>query len=286
MNRIRQRLTYANVMATIAVFIALGGASYAAVKLPSNSVGTKQLKNNAVTTAKIRNGAVTGAKVDAATLGTVPSATTATSATTAGTADTAKSAITATHANAADTATSADTAKTAGHANSADTADTAATAGHADTAGTATTADIAGTAASAADAAALGGLPPQDYMNSDRFGFGTASTSDTDFSTPQQVLLLGGVEVTTNQPNSTPQEFIVRIVNRNADQWEFSTTGEPGVITLGEGQRGLLGPITTAGSMVINGRDRQEPKKAIVIQCGSDTAPDILDCFAQLSPDA
>lgn len=53
MHRIRGRLTYANVIATIALFIALGGASYAAIKLPKNSVGAKQLKKGAVTPAKL-----------------------------------------------------------------------------------------------------------------------------------------------------------------------------------------------------------------------------------------
>jgi len=53
MKRLRVKLTYANVMATIAVFIALGGASYAAVKLPKNSVGANQLKKEAVTPAKL-----------------------------------------------------------------------------------------------------------------------------------------------------------------------------------------------------------------------------------------
>jgi len=62
--RILPRLTYANVMATIAVFIALGGASYAATRLPESSVGSKQLKNNAVISAKIKNGAVTPAKLN------------------------------------------------------------------------------------------------------------------------------------------------------------------------------------------------------------------------------
>jgi hypothetical protein len=83
MKKLRARLTYANVMATIAVFIALGGASYAATQLPKNSVGTKQLRNNAVTGAKIKKGAVTGAKIKLSTLGTVPSATNATNATNA-----------------------------------------------------------------------------------------------------------------------------------------------------------------------------------------------------------
>ena len=43
-------------MSTLAVMIALGGTSYAAVKLPRNSVGTPQLRSNAVTSAKVRNG--------------------------------------------------------------------------------------------------------------------------------------------------------------------------------------------------------------------------------------
>jgi Collagen triple helix repeat (20 copies) len=52
-SRIRAKFTYSNVMATIAVFIALGGGAYAAVKLPASSVGPKQLKNRAVTPRKV-----------------------------------------------------------------------------------------------------------------------------------------------------------------------------------------------------------------------------------------
>lgn len=63
LGRIRSQLTYANVMATVAVFVALGGGAYAAVNLPANSVGTKQLKKGAVTNKKIGKNAVTGAKV-------------------------------------------------------------------------------------------------------------------------------------------------------------------------------------------------------------------------------
>jgi hypothetical protein len=57
MKHLPRRLTYANVMATIAVFIALGGASYAAIKLPKNSVGTEQLKKGAVTPTKLSKAA-------------------------------------------------------------------------------------------------------------------------------------------------------------------------------------------------------------------------------------
>jgi collagen triple helix repeat protein len=55
LQRVRRHLTYANVMATAAVFIALGGASYAAVRLPRHSVGTRQLKPDAVTSSKVAN---------------------------------------------------------------------------------------------------------------------------------------------------------------------------------------------------------------------------------------
>jgi hypothetical protein len=58
MGRITARFSYANVTATIALFVALGGGAYAAVKLPANSVGTKQIKNKAVTRAKLAPAAV------------------------------------------------------------------------------------------------------------------------------------------------------------------------------------------------------------------------------------
>ena len=96
MKQIRKRLTYANVMSSIAVFFVLGGGAAIAAKnvLPKNSVGPKQLrknavtaaklkrnavtaaklKRNAVTTAKIKNRAITGAKIKTSTLGSVPSA--------------------------------------------------------------------------------------------------------------------------------------------------------------------------------------------------------------------
>jgi hypothetical protein len=46
------------VVACIALAVALGGTSYAAITLPRNSVGNKQLRSNAVTSAKVRDGAL------------------------------------------------------------------------------------------------------------------------------------------------------------------------------------------------------------------------------------
>lgn len=62
LSAVRQRLSYSNVIATMALFIALGGVAVAA-GLPKNSVGPRQLKRGAVTAAKIRKQAVTSAKL-------------------------------------------------------------------------------------------------------------------------------------------------------------------------------------------------------------------------------
>lgn len=72
MHRIRGKLTYANVVATLALFLVLAGGSAFAAKqmLPKGSVGTKQIKNGAVAAAKLKNGAVTGAKLAAGAVST------------------------------------------------------------------------------------------------------------------------------------------------------------------------------------------------------------------------
>ncbi len=100
MKQIRKRLTYANVMSSIAVFLMLGGATAFAAskiganqlkansvktgkivkeavkagKLAKNAVTTPKIANGAVTTEKIANDAVTGEKANESTFGTVPSA--------------------------------------------------------------------------------------------------------------------------------------------------------------------------------------------------------------------
>lgn len=69
MQQLRKRLTYANVMSSLAVFLVLGGgAAYAAKKIGSNelrggSVTTAKIKRNAVTASKLKVAAVTTAKI-------------------------------------------------------------------------------------------------------------------------------------------------------------------------------------------------------------------------------
>jgi hypothetical protein len=70
LKQIRKRLTYANVMSSLAVFLILGGASaYAAVskvganEIKANSIKTGKIVKEAVTAGKLKNGAVTEGKI-------------------------------------------------------------------------------------------------------------------------------------------------------------------------------------------------------------------------------
>lgn len=126
--RLLRYLTFSNVIALAALFIALGGAAYAGSKLNGKnivnaSIGGGKLKNETITGNKIKKGTITSAQIqegsinssaiNLSTLGTVPSANSATTAT---------SAENAIHANSAAQATAADNAV---HAKEADSATTA-----------------------------------------------------------------------------------------------------------------------------------------------------------------
>ena len=79
----------AMVVACFALIVALGGTSYAAIRLPANSVGTKQLKKGAVTGVKVKSNTLAGKQINESKLGKVPSAASADSATSATTAGSA-----------------------------------------------------------------------------------------------------------------------------------------------------------------------------------------------------
>jgi hypothetical protein len=86
------RVTYANVVSTVALIIALGaGGAYAAAK-----IGSKQIKDGSIQSVDIQDNGVTGADVDEHTLGPIPFAQTALNANTA---DDATHADNATHSD-------------------------------------------------------------------------------------------------------------------------------------------------------------------------------------------
>lgn len=57
-HKLRQRLTYANVMSTLAVFVALGGSSYAALRIDGSSI-----KNRSIPAKKLKRNSITGREV-------------------------------------------------------------------------------------------------------------------------------------------------------------------------------------------------------------------------------
>jgi hypothetical protein len=60
---LKRHLSVANVLSLIALFVALGGAAYAAVQIPPNAVKTRNIANQAVSNAKIKREAVTSGKI-------------------------------------------------------------------------------------------------------------------------------------------------------------------------------------------------------------------------------
>ncbi len=113
-SHLRRHLTYANVMASIAVFLALGGAAYAAAKINGNkivnhTIAAKKLKKKTLTSKQVRKNALKGSVIKESTLGTVPRAKSAQSATTATNAGHAETAATADYATGAGTAGDAET---------------------------------------------------------------------------------------------------------------------------------------------------------------------------------
>ena len=79
LDKVRSRLTYANVMSTIAVFVALGGSSYAAMQINSgdiqnNSVRGVDVRNRTLTERDIKRNSLGGRSIKESRLGRVPRA--------------------------------------------------------------------------------------------------------------------------------------------------------------------------------------------------------------------
>ena len=68
---LRRRPSAALLISCAALFVSLGGASYAAMSIPNNSVGAAQLKKNAVTNTKLSANSVTFKKIAPNSVGKV-----------------------------------------------------------------------------------------------------------------------------------------------------------------------------------------------------------------------
>ena len=147
---IRPHLSYANVMATLALFVALGGTSYAVAKITG-----RDIQDRSISRLDIRKNGLTGTEIKEKTLKQVPKAKLAATASIADSANLAKN---------ADTAT---TATTATRAQSSATSDVAAL---------------------AMDASTLAGKQAAAFESSTRIAFGSASASPAGVSGEKDVL--------------------------------------------------------------------------------------------------
>ncbi len=176
----------ANVVGYLALFVALGGTSYAAVRIDG-----RLLKPNSVRGKAIAPNTLGGREISERRLGLVPRAAAADRAKTAGRADLADSATRAAAADRADSAGSADRAAAAGSADRAAVADRA---------------------ASADDAAKLGGLAPSAFAAAGHVVFGRAAYEPDD--TARSVLHVPGFfELFTSADNDA--QFDLAIASRN-----------------------------------------------------------------------
>jgi hypothetical protein len=150
------RLSPSIVIASVALFVSLGGTGYAISTIKGSAIAKNSIPGNRVT-----SNSLTGTQIKESALAIVPSATHALSADSATTATSATHAATADSATNAGHASTADSATNAGHASTADSATNAAHATAADSAtsaGHASTADSATSATSATTASALTGF--------------------------------------------------------------------------------------------------------------------------------
>jgi len=79
LKRLRHHLTYANVTATLALFIALGGSSYAAFRVGSreiadNSIRSRDVRNHSLTRHDLARNTLDGSVIRESRLGLVPQA--------------------------------------------------------------------------------------------------------------------------------------------------------------------------------------------------------------------
>jgi hypothetical protein len=210
-------------LALLALFVALGGTSYAAVNLPVNSVGTKQLKRNAVTAKKIRKDAVTGIKIK----------------------DNAVKGVDVAEASLAEVpnAGHARNADRAANATNADRASTAANASHADSATNATSAGHATTSSTASNALALGGIgihqlmftPHRSYHTSAFLSQSVSASSNYQVNVPGTTVPLGSMRLSC----SDPAQVTLQWVNNRPDAvwvWIDSGAATPTFATLQSGE--------------------------------------------------
>ena len=112
----------------------------------------------------------------------------------------------------------------------------------------------------------------------DRFRFGTGDHSAT---SPQTLFTAGGITVTTDGDADT--DSTVRLVNATGSPWAASS-GVGAIIGFADATTTTVTYSSSrAGTVVL--RNEAEPPKALLIHCGNDISPNLMECWGFLSPE-
>jgi hypothetical protein len=228
---LRKRPSPAMLVALLALFIALGGSSYAAVKIGARdikrgAVGTRAVANDSIRSADIHNATITGADVkdDALTNADIDNASLS--------AATAKSADTAARATTATTAASATTANTAKKADDAERLDGLDSTDFTRPACTSQTGALKGVVTIAASAGFSGTFTPVSGYNC------------SGQSIEARRLSMGRYEVRFNGSPATQAVATAIVTGIKADMTSVSNSG-PGLFTIY-----VLDPLPAPGAFV------------------------------------
>jgi hypothetical protein len=221
----------AMLVALLALFVALGGSSYAAVKISARdiqrgAVGTRAIANNAVRSADVRNATIVGADVkdDSLTNADIDNRSLS--------AATAKSADTATRASTAASATTAATANSAKKADDAEKLDGLDSADFTRPACTSQTGALKGSVTIAASAGFSGTFTPVSGYNC------------SGQSIEARRLSMGRYEIRFNGSPATQAVATAIVSGIKADMTSVSNSG-PGLFTIY-----VLDPLPAPGSFV------------------------------------
>jgi hypothetical protein len=226
-----RRPSPAMLVALLALFVALGGSSYAAVKIGARdiqrgAVGTRAIANESIRSADIHNATISGADIkdDSLTNADIDNASLS--------AATAKSADTAAHASTATTATSAGSANSAKKADDAEKLDGLDSADFTRPACTSQTGALKGAVTIAASAAFSGTFTPVPGYNC------------SGQSIEARRLSMGRYEIRFNGSPATQAVATAIVSGIKADMTSVTNSG-PGLFTIY-----VLDPLPAPGSFV------------------------------------
>ena len=242
--RLVPRLTYANVVSTLCLFIVLGGSAYAA---SSGLIDGKRLKPRSVTAAKIKKNSLTGKEINEKRLARVPDAA---------------------RLNGKPASAYLTSASVVSHATSATSAVNATNA---------TNATNASTAVNATNATKLGGRDASAFLTSDRVLSGSGDTTAT---TPQVLFNDAPLALTVETDGDADNADTVVFLSTSGESLDVSSSLS-GTVKQGAYQKDIETLSNAQVATFVIRSTNSIGHVALAVTCGFDQAPgpDVVNCI-------